>query len=356
MSHDVIKDRYGRLYYLPYELSRRGHRVAGICLSYYADDECVSWASDAPLTWSSFNAGAGGWRIPYYVFRVVQAVRRQRPALLIGGSDLLHVGLTRVIAQLTGTPYLIDLYDNLESFGLSRVPLMQAFYRWSLRGTIGVTTVSQALQKYIESRVTCPVTTIESTIAAGTFFPMDRNASRKTLQLPENGIFIGTAGALAKERGTDIFFEAFLQLVHDMPALHLVLAGPLQGNTIPSHPNILYLGQLSHAKIPAFINALNIAVVCMQDTAFGRYAFPQKLYEIIASKVPVVAANVGAMASMLSAYPEMLYQPDSVADMTRVLRIQIQHPAIPDIPPPTWTDQAKKMERFMTGGVNIVKK
>ncbi len=34
MNHDVITDRYGRLYHLPAELALLGHDVYGFCLSY----------------------------------------------------------------------------------------------------------------------------------------------------------------------------------------------------------------------------------------------------------------------------------------------------------------------------------
>jgi len=53
MRHDVILDRYARLYELPYQLALRGHQVLGLCLDYRpsptlferheADPGALSW-------------------------------------------------------------------------------------------------------------------------------------------------------------------------------------------------------------------------------------------------------------------------------------------------------------------------
>ena len=63
------------------------------------------------------------------------------------------------------------------------------------------------------------------------------------------------------------------------------------------------------SKCLAFINSLNLAVICYSDSAQGRYSFPQKAYEILACRVPLVAASVGTMQDLLKDQPKCLFEP-----------------------------------------------
>ena len=107
---------------------------------------------------------------------------------------------------------------------------------------------------------------------------------------------MGTAGALHENRGIHHLFEAFALLKEEYANLHLALAGPRRKSMrIPSDPLIHDLGELPLDEVPAFLNALDVAVVCNLDNDFGRYCFPQKAREIMACDVPIIAARVGSM-------------------------------------------------------------
>lgn len=349
MNQDVIENQYGRLFHLPYALSKRGHSVTGICLDYHGGDEVQF--TDTPvvfegLSWYSFTAGRLGCKLPQYIGKLKKKIKQLQPGILIGGSDALHVILTQLIARITGIPYFIDLYDNFESFGLTNIPLIKASYRRSLRSANGISTVSDALKRYVESGTHCPVIAIESTIPAGKFKPMDKFLAREELSLPTHGVLIGTAGSLSADRGTDKLYQAALSIISRSEDVHLILAGPLHNNPPPKHPNIRYMGELSHDLIPHFINALDVAVICMRDTEFGKYAFPQKLYEILACKVPLVASMVGAIGDTLSAYPQILYNQEDAGELEKVIEEQFVNMCVPDIIPPVWVEQAVKLDAF----------
>jgi glycosyltransferase involved in cell wall biosynthesis len=194
------------------------------------------------------------------------------------------------------------------------------------------------------------VRTLESTIDESTFGPRERAACRARLRLPAARRLIGTAGTLDHTRGTRTLVEAYLRLRAEHADLGLALAGdPRRTVPLPPAADILHLGALPHAAVADFYNALDVAVICMRDTAFGRYAFPQKAYEIIACGTPLVAARVGAMQDLLAPWPERLYTPDDADSLADCLRAQLARPRPLDIAPPTWATQAALLETLLLG-------
>lgn len=356
MSKDVLSDRYARLYELPLELARRGHEVRGICLNYRGagrDFVAVDERCDGRLRWQSFDLGPlllpglAAWR------RGVRAtIERFAPDLLLGGSDSPHVAATHRFAREAGLPFAVDLFDNFASFGLSRLPGLEGAYRAALGAADAITCVSEPLSRMV-SREYAPrgaVMTLESTINRTLFRPRERAACRAALGLPPDARLIGTAGALDAGRGIDTLYAAFARLRARDSNLHLVLAGATHdGTPLPTTPGVLHLGTIDHARVAELFSALDVALVCLRDTAFGRYAFPQKAYEIIACGTPVVAARVGALETLLADTPHALYDPDDVDELCRCLTAQLEQPMPCAVQPPDWASQAARLDALLVG-------
>lgn len=355
MQKDVIDDRYARVYELPNQLARQGHKVLGICLSYRKRDQgrFVHYDENGgSLDWHSFNLGSlliPGFR--RYLRHTEDLLQDFKPDVLLGCSDCPHVVITAHLSRKLNIPYFIDLYDNYESFGLAKIPGMLPLYRNAITNAAGVSCVSEPLSGYIRQRYEHRnVLTLESTIAGGDFYPKDRLEARLQLGLPEQAKLIGVAGSLHRNRGIGLLYDSFLKLAEHDSELHLALAGPPDDSCpIPDHPRIHYLGLLPHSQIVDFYNALDLAVVCMRDTEFGRYAFPQKTYEILACQTPILTARLGALAQTLRAYPLCLYEPDNQADLQDKIVALLKEPCLADIPIPTWSDQAKRLSDWLQG-------
>ena len=106
------------------------------------------------------------------------------------------------------------------------------------------------------------------------------------------------------------------------------------------------LGTLPLDIVPALLNALDLAVICNRNSAFGRHCFPQKAYEIIACRVPLVAAAVGSMNELLSEYPECLYEPENANSLAQVIERQLEARTIVDLRAPSWAESARKLEAY----------
>jgi glycosyltransferase involved in cell wall biosynthesis len=353
MARDLLDDRYGRFRELPLALAARGAQVRGVCLSYRArsEVELVDAAAHAAVRWRSLSGarlwrpGAGG-----YLRQVLGFAQELRPNVVWACSDVLHAVLGGAVARRLGAKLAIDLYDNYEGYPAARLPGVTAALRRAVRGADAVSCISEPLRRKVQEDYgfSGPTLVLGNAIPEGSFAPGDRAAARQRFGLPSGAFIVGTAGALAQGRGTDLLLAAFARLAPEWPELHLVLAGPNDGSVrIPAHPRLHALGLLPADAVPALLPAFDVSVVGNRDSEFGRYCFPQKLYESLACQVPVAVARVGAMAELLRPWPDCLYGPDSVEELVQVLRGLRARPFVPPLPVPSWATLAASLDDFL---------
>ena len=351
MDKDVILDRYARLYELPFQLAARGHDVLGLCLSYHGDAE-GEWTHETPagsLRWMSRSLGRSVLpRLlahPAWLMRQLRAFGAQ---YVIGASDIAHVALGARCAKALGLPFAADLYDNFESFGMARIPGATSALRRAVRGADLVSCTSQALADYVREAYATRgrVIALPSTVDLHRFRPGDRGAAREALGLPRDALLVGTAGGLYADKGIDTLYRGFEELAAQDPRVHLVLAGPTDPHArLPAGPRVHYLGRLEHDRVAQLFAALDLGVIYLRDTPFGRYCFPQKAYEMAACGLPFVAADVGAMRGLLAKSPQHLYAPDDPASLARTLGVALRTPGVPPVVPQDWQALVAGFER-----------
>lgn len=347
MGKDVIDDRYARLYEIPFQLARLGHVVHGYCLGYQGQAATVvaHGATPGELVWEA--ASLASVAAPAYPWKLLARLRAFAPHLVFGASDIPHVGLAAWLAKRLGVPYAVDLYDNFEGFGQARVPGFTTLLRRATAGASVVTTTSEALRELVvnDYHARGDVIAMPSSVDLAVFKPADRAASRRVLGLPENASLVGTAGGLYRDKGIDALYTAWQSISASRPDAHLVLAGPFDpAFPPPAGPRVHYLGQVAHARMALLFAALDVGVIYLRDTPFGRYCFPQKAYEMLACQLPVVAASVGAMTPLLAGIPEALYAPDDADDLARAVGAILLQPRLPDVSIDDWATLIGRIE------------
>ncbi|MEJ2760300.1 MAG: glycosyltransferase family 4 protein [Gammaproteobacteria bacterium] len=352
MSRDLLKDRYGRFYELPATLADCGAEVLVSCLSYYNDHDSNDLRmNERGVAWRSFYAGRNLPLGIYSYYRsLCRSVAEVRPDVIIGASDSIHMIIAAKLADRFDLPWCADLYDNFESYGQMRMPGLKRAYRSAVGAADAVTVVSGPLRRYVAG--TCNpsgrLEILENAVPEGMFLPMDKHLARRELGLPETGRLIGTAGSLYRKRGLADLYRAFRQLSERRDDVYLILAGRLDTPlTVPAHDRILYLGDLTYERTPLLYNALDVGVICNRNDPFGRYCFPQKLYEMAACQIPIIAAAVGASAELLRDYGECLYHPGDSADLQRAVTAQLDAGTCPDVYVPDWPGQGIRLLRLL---------
>ena len=233
MGKDLLDDRFGRFREIPLELARLGHKVQGLCLSYRrrSEGEIIDRPSlgDAEVTWQSINLTHGPLPALHRYLRLAQhLIQELRPDIIWAGSDAYHAIFAARLARQCKIQYIVDLYDNFESYRGTAIPGILPLFKRSIRGAHGVTCVSQQLADYVHGHYRCqaPLAVLENAFRSDWFRPLDRIASRKQLGLPENATIIGTAGALHKNRGMKTLYRSYELLAASEPNLHFAIAGP----------------------------------------------------------------------------------------------------------------------------------
>jgi glycosyltransferase involved in cell wall biosynthesis len=98
-------------------------------------------------------------------------------------------------------------------------------------------------------------------------------------------------------------------------------------------------------------SALDVATICILDTPFGRYCFPQKAYEIMATGTPVVASAVGAIKGVLAAHGNLLYPPGDPGTLAARVHAQLLNPEVPIVDIQDWAGLIARMEMDLVEAV-----
>lgn len=340
-NKDLLDDQFGRLRELPLQLALKKHKVFGLCLSYRKKRE--GKISDGPVEWESINAGS--LKIPGLIrfFRRASQLVANADAIW-ACSDSIYGIIGYLLASKYRIPLVFDLYDNFEYFLTARLPIIKQLYRRAIRKSQAVTCVSRPLACLITSYgKNEAVFVIENGVRKDLFRPMDKKPCRESLGLPQHVRLVGTAGALYDNRGIQFLFHAFDMLKEKHPDLHLALAGP-RDTPVPLDERVHDIGILPLEKVPLFMNALDVAVICNRNNDFGKYCFPQKAREIMACDVPLIAAGVGSMKDVLSRHPDWLYAPDDPNDLALVLENRLRDGVTGYDNVLSWSDVGSKLE------------
>jgi teichuronic acid biosynthesis glycosyltransferase TuaC len=347
MGKDLLRDRFGRFYEFPRMLAGQGHHVRGICLKYWTEglDSPVLRQCLDGVEWQSFQLGCN-WLAAF--FRHFQRLKEIavgfEPEMVVGASDAMHVMMAASLSSRIRVPLTVDLYDNFESYWATQLPGIKTGLKRGILSASAISTVSPNLAEKVKNEYQAPgiVRTITNAVCPEIFHRTDKALARRTLCLPESGLLVGTAGALGANRGIKTLFQAFEKLSGMRRNLYLILAGRVErGFHIPIHDKIRYLGELPHSDVGHLFNALDVGVVCNRQNQFAEYCFPQKFYEMIACRLPVVAADIGVMQTLLVGYENCLYDPERADSLADAVEKQLNKPTVADILVPTWKDQGE---------------
>jgi glycosyltransferase involved in cell wall biosynthesis len=346
---DLLDDRYGRLYELPAALAAFGHDVRGLALSYRRSGAVRARRDGPRLAW--WSADALPWGLVRYGSAVAAVAADWQPEAIWASSDILHAVLAEREARRRRIPLVVDLYDNYESFGMASLPGLTAAFRRACARADGLSVVSHTLAELMRNThgTSKPLRVVVNGVDEKLFRARPKRDCRMALGLPADARLVGTAGSITADRGIADLFDAFERLAAHDEQLRLVIAGPRDSTRARyRHPRIIDLGVLPAAGVPDVLSALDVAVVCNRDSAFGRYCFPLKLHEMLACRVPVVAAAVGDVANVLSGRPDRLYAPGDAADLAhKVDKVLRDGGREQDYDVPTWRDCGRELDGLL---------
>jgi glycosyltransferase involved in cell wall biosynthesis len=103
------------------------------------------------------------------------------------------------------------------------------------------------------------------------------------------------------------------------------------------------MGNLEYHQIPSFLSTLDVGIICNRAGAFGTYCFPQKAREMMACKVPLVAANVAGTQSLFCDHPEWMFTPEDPGHLAQVVENRLRDQSAEYGSILTWSDLTDKL-------------
>lgn len=144
---------------------------------------------------------------------------------------------------------------------------------------------------------------------------------------PAGSILIGWLGSLSKGRGIEEFIAMLPPVLEQVPTAHAVVigGGPLMEicrsrvAELGINSRVSFTGSVNHRLVPELLSDLDLAVASYpSDRQF--YFSPMKIYEYMASALPVVAGSMGQMATLIvDGQTGILVPPDDNSAWTTAL-------------------------------------
>jgi glycosyltransferase involved in cell wall biosynthesis len=337
-GRDLLTRPYGRFFYLPEMLSRKGHEVFIFLLSY--KHEPPMNVEQGHLTWFSESIQPFG---PLrYLQRVQEMLQSNRPDWIVGFSDTYYGILAVHLGKKFGIRSVIDAYDNYESY-ISWLKPLHMLWRSALGRASVVTAAGPHLASLLQQSRPEQRVDLVPMAADPEFLPLNRDECRVRMKLPLTERLIGYCGALFRSRGIEVLFEAYDEMRRMHPEIRLILSGRKQRSVyLPDQAQ--WLGYLPDQKIPILLNAMDALTVIGQISTFGRFSYPVKLYEAMACRIPVVATATEPATWILNGQDDFLSRPGDPGDLAKKLERQLTRERMDYGTVNRWEESAEKFE------------
>lgn len=287
-GRDLLTRPYGRFYHLPRLLAKNGHDVSILLCSYNREPDLYDVCDRDGIHWYSISLVSHN---PFRYYNTAKHLAGKiMPDWIVGFSDIYYGVLAQKLAHRYGCRSLIDAYDNYESYLPWCFPL-HLMWRKALAEADMVTAAGPQLAEKMGQKRKDRTACILPMAADLEFLPLDKVKSRRELGLPQHKKLIGYCGAIYRNRGIEFLFQLADRICSTVPDVEIVVSGRKEkGVTLPD--NIRWLGYLPDAQMPIVLNCMDVLLVLNRDnSAFGQYSYPVKLYEAIQCGIQVVASN-----------------------------------------------------------------
>lgn len=239
--------------------------------------------------------------------------------------------------------------------------------RLAVKMSHGVVAISRGIKKDISQseRYDKKIIVAPDGVDLGQYdIAMSQEEARKQLNLPLDRKIVTYSGSLSlySWKGVDIFVEA----AHSFDArTHLfVLVGGSQKDVMRLKKEVggapvLFVGQQLPEKIPLYLKASDVLVLPNKkgDPASDRYTSPMKLFEYMASGVPIVASNLPSICEVLNSSNSFLVEPNNPETLADGIMAALNNPkgahlfavrSKEDVKEYIWTKRAERILAFIS--------
>jgi D-inositol-3-phosphate glycosyltransferase len=175
------------------------------------------------------------------------------------------------------------------------------------------------------------VNIIPLAVDTNVFHPNDMNLSREKLGIEQDPRIILCVSRIDPVKGIDILVKSFAKLQDDQLKLMIIggydAPNPYQVKLLKLvkrlnlEENIYFVGAIPHGDLVKYYNASNLIVIPSLYESFGLVSL-----ESFATQKPVIASNVGGLASTINnEINGLLFEPGNVEDLTKKINLLMKN-------------------------------
>ena len=144
------------------------------------------------------------------------------------------------------------------------------------------------------------------------------------------------AGSINVQRGRDIMMQSVAQLRHEGFGVHLELVGANSDQARHCNEQIRARGvqgavtvrhRVTSHEVPEILGNAHLGLSLLRDSPWAKFNPPTKIYEYLASGLPVVASDVDIHRNMIVDRKNGWLCRFEAADLSRILRELLENPA-----------------------------
>ena len=320
-NKDALRERFGRIYQLPWHWAGDGHDVRLLLVDYHTRESVRLRDGGLDVHSVPFASGAAPAAVASACFRF-------RPQLVVASGDCYLGLLAWQVALLSRARFVFDIYDKYDDFPAYRTPPGLDLFAF-LRGRAASRFyASRTLRSALADEVDPKSLLVPNGVDATRFVPLDLQACRARLQLPADSQLVGYFGSMEPVRGVRDLVDAVGQLRRRGAKLKLLVCGKDHAEVDLTQDWTIYRGLVPHDEIPHYVNACDVVALPYRQSALLDNSSSCKIAEYIACGRPLVSTrtpnfleNFGAQAGALG---EALCAPDDPQDLARAIGWQLR--------------------------------
>ncbi|MBP1474672.1 glycosyltransferase [Frateuria sp. MAH-13] len=315
-NRDALREKYGRIWNLPWHWAQAGVPTRLWLVDYHSRDLVRKTEGQLDVV-----------STPVRTLSVFKQYLRQsrlssKPDVVVASGDC-YIGLLAYrLARRLRARFVFDIYDKYDEFGaFATLPGFDP-YDFLLRRADACMFASRALMERTGERVKKSVL-VRNGIDTSNFYPRDMQACRTALGLPLDATIIGYFGSLDKGRGIDDLLSARQRLLASGSDLQVLIGGKPRAGLVLDGSGIHYLGDLPYPDVPRALACCDLLALPYRRSAYLDMASSCKIVEYMAMQRPIVATrtpnfteNFIDIAAQLGG---LMAEPGDPADLARAI-------------------------------------
>ena len=250
--------------------------------------------------------------------------RKSDSSIIIYGQDIRDF----VLPSLLGLPLFIEIHDFYESS-------VRFLNRMVLKNTSGLIVTNTFKQRAINERYGFPKNKMihqPNAVSSEMFdITISKKEAREKLGLPLDVKIALYTGHLFSWKGVHTLAEAALYV---SPDTYIYFVGGMKEDREALEkfvmdkklPHIVFLPHQEHSKIPLFQKSSDVLVLpnTAKEAASKYETSPVKLFEYMASGIPIVASNIPSIREIVSPKEVFFFTPDDPKSLAKAIQEAIE--------------------------------